>query len=65
MSVTIQENPVLKRTYTVKEIAEILGIGKTAAYSFVKENHFKIVKVGAAIRISKNSFDEWLDSQNF
>jgi len=58
-----QENPAPKRTYTVKEVSDMLGIGKTAAYNLVKENHFKIVRVGAAIRISKKSFDEWLDSQ--
>ena len=64
-NIPIQEIPAPKRTYTVKEVSEMLGIGKTAAYNFVKENHFKIVRVGAAIRISKNSFDEWLDSQQF
>lgn len=51
-----------RRTYTVEDIAEILGIGRTSAYSLVKEGHFKIVRIGNAIRISKRSFDEWLDS---
>lgn len=50
-----------KKTYTVMEIAEMLGIGRTAAYNLVKENHFKVVKIGAAIRVSKKSFDDWLD----
>ena len=51
-----------RRTYTVEEVAEILGIGRTSAYSLVKEGHFKIVRIGNAIRVSKKSFDEWLDS---
>ena len=51
-----------RRTYTVEEIAQILGIGRTSAYFLVKEGHFKIVRIGNAIRISKRSFDEWLDS---
>ena len=51
-----------KKTYTVMEIAEMLGIGRTAAYNLVKENHFKVVKIGAAIRVSKKSFDDWLDT---
>ncbi len=51
-----------RRTYTVEEIAQILGIGRTSAYPLVKEGHFKIVRIGNAIRISKRSFDEWLDS---
>lgn len=51
-----------RRTYTVDDIALILGIGRTSAYILVKEGHFKIVRIGNAIRISKRSFDEWLDS---
>ena len=53
-----------KKTYTVMEIAEMLGIGRTSAYNFVKENHFKVVKIGASIRVSKKSFDDWLDKLN-
>jgi len=53
------------RAYTVEEIAEILNIGRTSAYSLVKEGHFKVVRVGNAIRISKKSFDEWLDANPF
>lgn len=50
-----------KRTYTVNEIQDILGIGRTAAYSLVKEGSFSVVKIGGSIRISKKSFDAWLD----
>ena len=53
-----------KKTYTVAEIADMLGIGRTSAYNLVKENHFKVVKIGASIRISKKSFDDWLDKLN-
>lgn len=51
-----------RRTYTVEDVAQILGIGRTSAYLLVKEGHFKIMRIGNAIRISKRSFDEWLDS---
>ena len=60
---SIQAEP--KRTYTVDEIAKILNIGRTTAYALVKEGHFKTVRIGSAIRISKQSFDEWLDRQEF
>lgn len=52
-----------KRTYTVDEIQDILDIGRTSAYSLVKKNLFRCVRVGGTIRISKKSFDEWLDNQ--
>lgn len=58
---TKKETPE-RRTYMVDDIAQILGIGRTSAYILVKEGHFKIVRIGNAIRISKRSFDEWLDS---
>jgi len=54
---------LVKRTYTVEELAGILGIGRSSAYELVRQGHFKIVRIGTAIRISKKSFDEWLDSQ--
>lgn len=52
-----------KRTYTVDEIQDILSIGRTSAYKLVKTGAFRSVRVGGSIRISKKSFDEWLDQQ--
>ena len=56
--------PDNKKTYTVAEIADMLSIGRTSAYNLVKENHFKVVKIGASIRVSKKSFDDWLNNLN-
>lgn len=50
-----------KRTYTVWEIQNILGISRPTAYTLVKKNLFRSIRVGGQIRISKKSFDEWLD----
>ncbi len=52
-----------KRTYTVDEIQDILGVSKPSAYRLVHENLFRSVRIGGTIRISKKSFDEWLDQQ--
>lgn len=52
-----------KRTYSVQEIAEILQISRSMAYNLCNQSLFKTVKVGKYIRISKSSFDEWLDSK--
>lgn len=51
-----------KRTYTVSEIMKILNIGKNAAYALVAENKFKSIRIGSSIRISKESFDNWLNN---
>lgn len=52
-----------KRVYTVEEIQDILQISKTTAYNLVKSGLFHCVKIGGQHRISKRSFDKWLDSQ--
>ena len=52
-----------KRTYTVDEIQDILGISRPTAYNLVKKKEVHSVRVGGHIRISKKSFDEWLDRQ--
>ena len=58
-----QQSNTDKRVYTVDEIQDILGIGRTSAYSLVKQRVFYSVRVGGSIRISKKSFDEWLEQQ--
>lgn len=54
----------LQKTYRVEEIAKILGIGRSSAYNLVREGHFRAVRIGTSIRVSKKSFDEWLDNQS-
>ena len=58
---TNKQDAESKRTYTVEEIQGILGISAPTAYTLVRRNLFRYVKVGRSIRISKKSFDEWLD----
>ena len=53
-----------KRTYSVQEIADILQISKSMAYALCKDAPFKTVKVGKYVRISKPSFEAWLDSKD-
>lgn len=53
-----------KRIYTVEEIQDILGVSKTSAYNLVKSNVFHSVKIGDHYRISRKSFDRWLDGGN-
>ena len=60
-----QVTAVEKRTYTVKELSVMLGISENACYAFVKEmkEEFRSVRIGTSIRVSKKSFDDWLDKQ--
>lgn len=52
--------------YTVQEVADILGISRNHAYEYIgKIPAIRSVRIGATIRISKKSFDTWLDEQGF
>ena len=53
-----------KRTYTVKEIADILGISRNHAYDYINAMGFRIIRIGAAIRIPKTEFDKWFDGSD-
>ena len=52
-----------KRTYTVLEIAHLLRISKSKAYDLCNQNLFRIIRIGRSVRVSKMSFDVWLDNQ--
>lgn len=39
----------------------ILEIGRNATYLLIKMGSFHYVKIGGQYRISKKSFDKWLD----
>ena len=52
-----------KRCYTVEELHLMLGISRRAVYELLKKKCFSWVLIGGRYRISKNSFDAWLDEQ--
>ena len=52
-----------KRCYTVQELQEILGVSRPTIYNLLKKKEFRWVQlVGGKYRISKKSFDDWLDN---
>ena len=57
------ENSSIQRTYTVNEVAEILGVSlRTVYYLCESTKDFKVIRMGRrCIRIHKESFDKWLD----
>ena len=55
-----------KRCYTVEDLQIILACGRETVYTLLKKNEFRWFRVGGsggAYRISKKSFDEWLDNK--
>lgn len=59
----VEEYTFEKRTYTVQEIQNILGISRASAYNLVKKEYFKTVRIGCTIRISKKTLmNGWIVS---
>mgnify|MGYP004533139695 CR=1 FL=1 len=46
-----------KRTYTVAEICEILGVGRVSVYNLIKERAFKAVLVVPANEVLKTAVE--------
>ena len=51
------------RTYTVNDIAAILGIGRGSTYKLANSGLFKTIRIGNMIRISRKSFEDWLNME--
>lgn len=56
-----QNVPIEKRSYTIEEISQILNIGRSAALELCASGQFRVVRIRKTLRISKISFDAWLD----
>ena len=48
------------RCYKVKEIKEMLGIGKNKTYELIKSKRFPVLKIGKDYLIPMEGFDCWL-----
>ncbi len=49
------------RCYTVNEIMVILGVGRKAVYSLIRQKAFPSIQIGGiGYRIPKDTFDSWL-----
>ena len=48
---------------SVRQMGNLLGLGKTDSYWLIKKNLFKVIKVKGRMRIMRDSFEEWYQSQ--
>jgi len=47
---------------TVMEMAKLLRISRSKAYSLIKESNFPLIKIGKSIRINKEKLLNWLST---
>ena len=61
VNLTNQKATPEKRRYSVAEVAALLNVSKRSIYNLCSSGELKCVRIGTKLRISKKSFDEWLD----
>lgn len=49
------------RCYTIEDLMAMLILSRPTVYRLLKQNEFRWFKVSGAYRISKASFDAWLN----
>jgi len=54
------EQPWLRRTYDMDEVARILGISRNHAYVMAREEAFPAIRLGRRLVIPRQQFDVWL-----
>lgn len=49
-----------KRTYSVKDLQDYLGIGRTTAYELVNSKGFPAFRIGKKILVNAEGLEEWI-----
>ena len=48
--------------YSVEEVASIIGIGRTLAWSLVRSGELPSVRVAGRVLVRRRQLEEWLDT---
>ena len=51
-----------RKTYTVAEVAKLLGVNHKGVYAAIAENRFPHIKLGRRILVPRAAFHRWLES---
>ncbi len=50
---------------SLKDVQQLLGIGRTKAYELVATGELPAVRIGRCIRVNRRELDEWLRAQRY
>lgn len=53
-----------KLTYNAPEVAQLLGISRSAAYNLMHRDDFPSFRIGKRWLVRDSSLNEWLEKQN-
>jgi excisionase family DNA binding protein len=49
---------------TVKELAEVLRIGRSSAYELCRQHEFPVLRIGRSIRIPRKALFDWMERES-
>jgi excisionase family DNA binding protein len=61
----VQSAPAEREWLTLKEMQEMLAIGRTKAWEIVASGQVRAVKIGRSVRVHRPSLEEWLAQQSY
>ena len=50
---------------SLKEVQQLLGIGRTKVYELVTTGELPAVRIGRCIRVNRQELDEWVRAQPY
>jgi excisionase family DNA binding protein len=50
---------------SLKDVRQLVGIGRTKAYELVTTGELPAVRIGRCIRVNRRELDEWLRAQRY
>ncbi len=65
MKQAVKETSSERLTYTVPEVARLLGINVITAYELARRKNFPSCLIGRRIVITKAAFERWLEQAAF
>lgn len=59
----VWRDALMSKTMKVREMGELLGLKKTESYYLIHKGYFKTYLICGKMRVDKESFEQWYDSQ--
>jgi len=61
----VQQVGLDREWLTLREVQEMLSIGRTKAWQLVASGEVPAVKIGRSVRVSRKELEGWLEEQRY
>jgi excisionase family DNA binding protein len=61
----VQQAELDREWMTLREVQEMLSIGRTKAWQLVASGEVPAVKIGRSVRVSRKELEQWLEEQRY